>query len=506
MNSLISKITTSVMIIKPALTTLFVGITLGVWAQAPMVKTAYTLDDIIQLAKDQSPDAFRAKHTFRASYWEYRTYKADLLPSLSLDATIPEFNRSLKKYQLSDGTYSYIEENSSSASANLSMKQNIGLTGGNLFVTSEMMRTDQLGSNKSTTFFASPFVIGFSQPINGYNSFRWKKKIQPLKYEEARRRYLQDMENVSMKAANLFFSLLISQQQLEVAQINSANSDTLYKISRGRYNIGTIAENELLQMELSNLNAGKALNEARIQLEVEKFRIRSFLGFNDKVDIELSIPGAPPSGELAYEDVMSKVGTNNPDLLSYDRELLESQERVALARSQRGFQANLYARYGVTQQAAILRDAYKDPQEQQRVSLGIQIPILDWGLGRGKVQMAKSNLELARIRVQQARVDFNQQLFLQVMQFNMEDDQLYIATKADTIAQKRYEVTKQRFLIGKITVLDLNIAQNERDAAKISYLNALSTYWGSYFNLQSIALFDFARNKELETDFETLVK
>ena len=494
------------MSIKPYLTTLFVGLTFGLLAQTPTDKTAYTLDEIIQLAKDQSPDAFKAKHTYRASYWEYRTYKADLLPSLSLDATIPAFSRSLKKYQLPDGTYSYIEENSSSASANVSLSQNIGLTGGNIFVTSEMMRTDQLGANKSTSFFTSPFVIGFKQPINGYNSFRWKKKIQPLKYEEARRRYLQDMENVSMKAVNLFFSLLISQQQLEVAQINSANSDTLYKISRGRYNIGTIAENELLQMELSNLNAGKALNEARIQLEVEKFRIRSFLGFNDKVDIELSIPGAPPSGELPYEEVLSKVGTNNPDLLSYDRELLESQERVALSRSQRGFQANLYARYGLTQQAAHLNDAYRDPQEQQQVSLGIQIPILDWGLGKGKVQMAKSNLELARIKVQQARVDFDQRLFIQVMQFNMEDDQLFIATKADTIAQKRYEVTKQRFLIGKITVLDLNIAQNERDAAKISYLNALSSYWGSFFNLQSIALFDFARKKELETDFDQVIK
>jgi len=492
------------MILKPHLIFIFLGFSFCAVAQDQPLKVAYTLDNIIELAKDQSPDAFKAKHTFRSSYWQYRTYKAEFLPSLSLDATIPEFNRSLKKYQLPNGTYSYIEENSSSASANLSLSQNIGLTGGNIFVTSEMMRTDQLGANKTTSFFTSPFIVGFRQPISGYNSFRWKKKIEPLRYEEARRRYLQDMENVSMKAVNMCFNLLISQQQLEVAKINSANSDTLYKIARGRYNIGTIAENELLQMELSNLNAGKALNEARIELEVQKYRIRSFLGFNDKVDIELSIPEAPPLKELTVDKVMEKVGTNNPDLLSYNRQLLESQESVALARSKRGFQANLYAQYGLTQQAPNMRDAYKDPQEQQRVSVGIQVPILDWGLGRGKVEMAKSNMELVNVRIQQARVDFNQQIFLQVMQFNMQNDQLFIATKADTIAQKRYEVTKQRFLIGKITVLDLNVAQNERDAAKISYLNALNTYWNSFFSLQSIALFDFARNKELETDFDAL--
>ncbi len=490
--------------IKVLITTLFLGYSSCLVAQTPAEKVAYSLEDIIQLAKDQSPDAFKAKDAYRASYWEYRTYKAELRPSLSLDATALEFNRSLKKYQLSDGTYSYIEENSNSTSANLVLNQNIGLTGGSIFASSELMRTDQFGNNKSTAFFSSPFIVGFKQPINGYNSFRWKRKIQPLKYEEARRRYLQDMENVSITAVIRFFSLLISQQQLEVAQINYANSDTLYKIAKGRYNIGTIAENELLQMELSHLNAGAALNEARIQLEVDKFKIRSFLGFNDRVDIELAIPAAPPINELTVENVMDKVGTNNPELLSYQRQLLESQESVALARSQRGFQASLYARYGLTQQAPIIGDAYKDPQEQQRVSVGFQVPILDWGLGKGKVQMAKSNMELVRTKVQQARVDFNQQIIIDVMKFNMEDDQLFIATKADTIAQKRYEVTKQRFLIGKITVLDLNIAQNERDAAKIGYLNALSSYWQSYYNLQSVALFDFARNKILETDFDAL--
>ncbi len=489
---------------KIFLTTLCLGYSVCLTAQTASDKVAYTLDDILQLAKDQSPDAMKAKHTFRSSYWEYRTYKAALLPSLSFDATIPEFNRSLKKYQLPDGTYTYIEENSSSASGSLSLNQNIAFTGGSIFASSELMRSDQLGSNKTTNFFSSPFVIGFRQPISGYNSFRWKKKIEPLKYEEARRRYLQNMENVSMKAVNIFFQLLISQQQLEVATINYANSDTLYKIAKGRYNIGTIAENELLQMELSNLNAGKSLNEARIDLEVQKYQIRSFLGFNDKVDIALAIPPAPPVDEMVFEDVMSRVGTNNPDLLNFDRQLLESQERVALARSQRGFQANLYARYGLTKQAPILNEAYKDPQDQQRISIGIQVPILDWGLGKGKVEMAKSNLELVRTTVQQARVDFTQELLLQVMRYNMEDDQLFIATKADTIAQKRYEVTKQRFLIGKITVLDLNIAQNERDAAKISYLNALSSYWRSYFNLQAVALYDFARNKEIETDFDAI--
>ena len=144
--------------IRHTIAILFLGFTVGAVAQNPSVKTAYTLDEVILLAKDQSPDALKAKHAYRASYWEYRTYKAELLPSLSLDATALEFNRSLKKYQLSDGTYSYIEENSNSTSANLVLNQNIGLTGGSIFASSELMRTDQFGDKKSTAFFSSPSI------------------------------------------------------------------------------------------------------------------------------------------------------------------------------------------------------------------------------------------------------------------------------------------------------------------------------------------------------------
>ena len=100
------------------------------------------------------------------------------------------------------------------------------------------------------------------------------------------------------------------------------------------------------------------------------------------------------------------------------------------------------------------------------MTLGLTIPILDWGLGRGKYRMAQSSEEVVKTTVEQARTDFVQSVYLNVMQFNMQDDQLFIAAKSDTIAQKRYDLTKQRFLIGKVDVLDLNVSLSEKDAAK----------------------------------------
>jgi outer membrane protein len=484
---------------------LFVILTESVNAQNKIVEEL-TFEEVMQLAREQSPDAIMAKHQFRANYWEYRTYKADFLPNVSLGTTFPDFSRAIKKYQNPDGTYSYVEDNLNSTSANLNLRQNVGLTGGQIFATSGLTRLDVFGDDNSVSYLSTPVSIGYRQPILFYNEYKWQKKIEPLKYEEAKKRYVSSLEDVSLKAVRYFFDLALAQQNLQVAGINYSNADTLYKIAEGRYNIGTIAENELMQMELSVLNAGSSLNSSLVDLEIRKFQLRSFLGFNEKVDLELIIPKEIPELTVDVDQALEIARENNPDIITFDRQLIEAERDVAKAKSEKGLQADLYASVGYTQQSADLKDVYINPQDQQRFSLGLNIPILDWGLGRGRYKMAESSQEVIRTTVDQARTDFIQSVYLNVMQFNLQDDQLLIAAKRDTIAQKRYDMTKQRFLIGKVDVLDLNVSLSEKDDAKANYIAALRMYWSNYYTLRKITLFDFVKESPLEADFDELIE
>lgn len=476
----------------------------NVYSQLPVNTLTYS--EVLDLAKDQSPQAILAKDKFRAAYWQYRTYVAEFRPSLTLTGTVPEFSRMLKRYQNPDGSISYIEENTNTTSLGLTLNQNIGLTGGQIFVRSNLERTDIFGDNSSTTYMGVPVSIGFSQPLNSINKLKWNKRIEPLKYEEAKRTYIQSLESISLEASQFFFDLAMAQQNLLTAKLNYSNTDTLYKIAQGRYNIGTIAENELLQMELSFLNAGSNLSDAEVDLQLKKQRLKSFLGLNDRYDLEIILPTDYPKFEVNYDNVLSLSKTNNPDMLSYERQLIEANRDVAQAKSDRGFNASLYASYGLTQRAVELADVYHNPQDQQSVKIGISIPIVDWGLGKGKVKMAQSNREVVRTTVEQRLTDFEQDVFLKVMQFNRQDDQVMIAEKADKISQNRYEVTKQRFLIGKIDVLDLNVAQTERDQSKQKYIDALSNYWRFYFEMRRLTLHDLLTNQPLKADFELLLK
>jgi len=465
-----------------------------------------TLSEILELARTQSPDAIMAKHRFRANYWEFRTYVAKYRPSLTLSGTIPEYNRLFEKeFDFSTGQEQYVEKNTNSSSLNLSLSQNIGLTGGSIFMQSGLTRFDILGNDGSSQYISTPVSIGFMQPLSGYNSFKWEKKIEPLKYEEAKKVFLNKIEDVHLKGVNLFFNLALAQQNLEISDINYSNSDTLFRIAQGRYMIGTIAEDELLQMELRFLNAGNELRKAGIDLQVREFQMRSFLGFNDNIKIELIIPDEIPELDVDVQKAISQANENNPELLALERRLLEAAMNVAETKSKKGLNADLFATYGLTQRAEDFSNAYVDPRSQQRVRIGLEMPIVDWGLGKGRYKMAQSSQEVVKTTVQQARVDFEQNIFLNVAQFNLQDDQLFSAAKADTIARKRYEVSKQRFLIGKIDVLDLNVADTEKDVAKREYLSALRNYWTFFYTVRRLTLYDFENDLPVSADFTKLV-
>jgi len=483
----------------------FFSFSIGVYSQE---MKRLTLDEVLEIARDQSPQAIGAKHSFLGSYWEFRTFKARYRPGLNMDASLIDFNRSLEqRFNSSTGEDYYTEINTNNASVGLDLSQNIGLTGGSIFATSSFraFSNQVFTPEESTQFITVPVSVGFRQPILQYNDLKWEKKIEPIKYEEAKKNYLDDMEFVNTRAVNLFFNLALAQLNVEIANFNYSNSDTLYRIAQGRYNIGTIAEDELLQMQLSFLNAGTALNQSQIDLQIQEFQLRSFLGYNENVRIELIIPRDIPDLEVEVAQALALAHENNPEIQNLERQILEADQGVAMAKGEKGLSADLFVSFGYTASGTNPPEAYRNLLDEQRVRLGLTLPIADWGLGKGMVKMAESNRNLIRTNVLQARIDFDQSVMLSVAQFNLQDDQLKIAATADTIAQKRYEVTKQRFLIGKIDVLDLNVADSEKDVARRNYITALRNYWSDFYGVRRLTLYDFIRDEKLDAQFESMV-
>ncbi|MBC8486228.1 MAG: TolC family protein [Bacteroidetes bacterium] len=464
-----------------------------------------TLDDAVKIARLQSPEALMAKHRFRASYWEYRSYRASYLPSLELDGTLPNFNRSIQRISVPEGEL-LSERQYAEYSVNAYIRQRIGFTGGQLFLRSGLERLDNFtDSSTITQYLSTPINIGYSQPIFKFNPFKWEKKLEPMKYEEAKKKYIEEMEQVSLTATNYFFNLFLAQIRQKIALVNLANYDTLYKIARGRFNLGKIAENDLLQLELQFLRANAAVDDVRLDVENRLFQFKSFLRIKDDIPIEIIPPSDMNPFKVEASKAIAEARSNNSDALAFVRRLLEAEREVNRAKMDGRFDAELYAVYGLMQSSIEFDQAYTNPLDQQQLSVGIKLPVLDWGVAKGKIKMAESNQELVRTSVEQEQIDFDQEIFLKVARFNMQYNQVKIAAKADTVAQKGYDITKARYMIGRISITDLNIAQTETDNSKSSYINALRTYWVNYYEIRQLTLYDFERKMLIMVDYRELL-
>ncbi len=464
-----------------------------------------SLEQAIYESNLHSVDALVAKNEFKSSYWEYRTYKAELLPEVILDGTLPYYSKSYNRFQNADGTQTFVSNDYSRLDAGLSINQNIPWTGGKLSVESSLERLDQFGSDASTRYMAIPAAVTLEQPIFGFNRVRWLQKIEPVKYKEAKARFISKLENVTVLSITYYFNLLLSEMNFRIAIQNYENTNRLFIIAEAKRKIGQISENDLMQLKISCLKAEAYVTEARSSLKANMFQLRSFLGYGEEVVLVANIPESLDNLELNYLQVLELALENSTFTQEIQRRQLEALRNVSQAKSER-WNANLFMSFGLSGQDDHIPEIFDNLRNNQIVNLGIRIPILDWGKGKGKVKMAESNREVVQSKIEKEKIDFKQNIFLQVEHFNNQSKQLFIASETDRIAQKRYETSIEAFILGKMDVLNLNDAQSSKDEARRKYIEEMYALWSYYYQIRSVTLYDFINNKGLYADYEGVVK
>ena len=437
--------------------------------------TELSLKQVIEIARMESPDAQTARHSFRSAYWNYKYYRADYLPSLSLTSD-PNLNRAINKITMGDGSVKFVEQNLLNTDLTLNLSQNLSWTGGSFFLETSAQRMDLFSEHKYS-WQTSPIMIGYRQSLFGYNSLKWDRRIEPVRYQEAKKSYVETLELVSANAINKFFALATAQSDYDIASFNYANADTLYRYAQGRYNIGTITENEMLQLELNRLTEETNRMNALIEMDNCMQELRSYLGIHEDRELRVLVSPQIPDFSVNLNEALALAYENSPDIQTMERRKLDK-----------------------------LPDAYRNLLDQQYVSIGISLPILDWGRGKGQVRVARSNRDLVYTQVEQSRTDFELNVRKLVKQFNLQTQRVRIAARTDETAQRRSEVARKLYLLGKSTILDLNASISEKDSARRNYISALYNYWSLYYTLRSMTLYDFERNTILTEDYHLLIE
>lgn len=464
-----------------------------------------TLDDVIIEARKSSVDAQVALNSLRSAYWSYRNYRAGLLPEVSFSATLPSFSKRYSSYQNPDGSYDFVHSSALEASASINISQSIWATGGTLSMSTSLDFLRQMGNNAYSRFMSVPVAIKLNQPIFAANSAKQTRKTAPLEYRRSKIGFMVSTENLARTAMGLYFDLIIAREQVIIQQKNLENARKLHEIAKIKREMGKISQNEVLQLELNALNAQSALTSAESGLTSASFALTSFLGYEQDFEIIPQIPDTPPHIDVTFNEVYEMALKNSDHTLSRRLTELSADYSVASAKGNMR-RIDLYAQVGFTGTGDNFSGAYSPLQNNEVVSIGVQIPLVDWGKRRGQVKVAESNREVTRARLRQQDTQFRQNIFLLVDRFNSQQRQVEIASLSDTIAQRRYDTNVASFMMGKISTLDLDNSQTAKDSQRISYLTSLYQYWSYYYQLRSLTLYDFIENKDIENDIEKLLK
>lgn len=457
----------------------------------------------IALANDSSLSAFRYQNMYLSGYWEYRSYKAARLPSLSLNLTPAQYYRYItQRYDSQADIDVYREQQMFSATAGLSLVQNFDLLGGTFYVDTQLDYLRNFGDVNSTQFSTVPFRIGYQQDLLGFNAFRWDRKIEPLKFEKVKKQFIYNSESVSEEAVNYFFSLAMAQADYRLAEENLTTADTLYAIGEQRQKIAAISQADLLTLKLDKVNARNTLKNAEITRKRAMSALATFLNLDKNTYIEIDLPSRPRYVDIPTDRALLLAKENNPTYLEQRQNVLEAEREVDRTKKESRFNASVNASVGFNQVADNLGAAYRNLLQQDLVSLTVSIPLVDWGVRKGKYNMARNNLNVVKIAARQEEISLEEDVMMTVSDFNVQQDLIASASEALDLAELAYDQTRRRFIIGKADISSLTLSLNRQQEAQKNYIQALQNYWLNYYKIRKLTLHDFESGMSLSDRFD----
>ena len=458
-----------------------------------------TLAEAVTLAQKQGLSAEASRQALVAARAHDRAFNARLMPKVSIGGQAANYNHSIiSALDPNTGQTQFVSQSQNESQVGVEISQPLPWFGSTLSVGSYLDRIDQSGATSSRTYYSKPFQIQLTQDLLKPRALLWDARAQDIRASLAERQYLESREDAALNTSSAFFDYYAANVALRNALGNAAVNDTLFTLNKGRFEVGKIGENELLQSELQLLRARASVDGAKLERDRTESALRRLINVHGMDTLVVVPPQEVPTVDVDPELAVSQALRHASVIEQTALDSVNARRAETEARLRNGFGASIQASYGMNQTSNLFGLAYTSPLPQQRFLMQVNMPLFQWGGGRADVQEARAFQAQAASNSRARREQLVEDARYAALQLTQSQRMLVIAAKADTVAQKRFEVAKNRYVIGKIGVSDLYIAQNEKDQALESYVQALRNYWTNYYRLRRVTLYDFLEKSELQ--------
>jgi outer membrane protein TolC len=469
----------------------------------------YVLDlqKSIEIAKEKSYEMLTLYQDLLIADYNLKTANSQFKTHVDLQLTTPDYKETVNRFQDSTGIYFYpIKE--LSYSGTLEINQPLP-TDGRIYIQSGLSADDDLNADERSMYLNTR--LGLTQPLTalyGYNNIRSSYKQAKLDYERSQKQLKRAELNLNYSVSNAFYRVLSVQKALEISKLNLERQQQAFDVATQKFKAGLIKEVDALQMEVDLAEARNSYDVAIINQTSSQNAFKELIGieFSDSVII---------NSELKYDVVVVDLDKAISSALENRLEIREQEIQIELSklnikrqRSQGMIQSDLVAYYqkiGVSQPANVGYDIalnnswtdFRNRPQNYGVGLNISVPIIDWGENKSRVNAAKARLKQTEYNQESVRRSIEGEVRNLVSDFNSSLKRLQLLEKNVAVAEKSFEITRQRYADGDIDSQALALERDRLNNAYNSHLSAYISYQLMLSDLMRKTFYDFQNDKPL---------
>jgi len=447
------------------------------------------LPQIIDLAKKNSYSAQLSVNENKLAALNYTAFKMMGKPLLSLYGNAPVFNKDNYAVTQPDGTIKFLPRSQNYSNVGIGFSQPIPFTGGTVAINTDLYRFDDF-ITKTKQYNGTPVFLRLTQPLFKYNPYKWDKLIAPLQLQEANQTQKAAMLQMEYEVCRFYFDIAEAQSNEQLAISSLQNSNTNLTIEKRRVQLGVSTEDKVLQLEMQQINSLQQQRAAQINIRQAFLTLYTYINSSDTSSKLLQLPEQLPANTIDKEKIIADAKQTLPQYVAFQRKRLEAQSKTDEATKQ-GRQIDLVASYGLNNAATNLPSIYRNPQDQQRFSIGFTIPVADWGKRKNNIAIATLQQEQIEITNKLEEVTLLTGIINLINELPALKATVQQSLQLDTISLKRFLITNRLFQSGKASLPDLQAAQTEKDNARRNYIGSLRKFWESYYLLKAKTLIDF---------------
>lgn len=456
-----------------------------------------TLDYVIDTLSLYTKDAEIEKMKYHNQLLQYKNYRKSFLPSLSFTLNPISINRSLRLLQKAeDGSYYYIDDYSNTSNIGVTMRQKVGLTGGEVILGSDLNYLHEYSSQRKS-FSASPFYIGYSQQLwGGFKQYKLEKKLEIIQNKIAVKQYLSSIAAIQQTTLKLYLNALSLKIEADMVKKLEESYDTLLHLAKVKHINGYITEYDLGQIELQRFNTILEYENQTKDLALAYHQLTTYLQTNDSID--LTLPRTDLFKEITFGELKYYIHKNNPFYQQQTIQQLQAEQSLHQVKLNNSWNAYIRLDYGLNQYASTLLEAYRKQNVRQSIGIGMQIPIFQWGIRKNKIRTATNNYQIQCKQIEKERENFELKLLEKYSIYHSSMKQLHLTTKTFQLSKEQYAMAVKKFALGSISAFELNSNLNSLYTAMTQFIQAVKTMLLTGYELRTLALYDFRKQTELE--------